>query len=144
MVPSSVLTIAVDVVLLLCIYFSLGETIRFESLEFVTDRFGGLSLSPMGNGSDTIIMGSAHGRPPSSLWSITGDSAEDFHTTSDKEGRIDLPSPRMCSTGVLPAPTTTISWLESNPTTQATMTILPWQEMPQPNIDLILERRHAH
>jgi hypothetical protein len=67
MVPSSVLTIAVDAVLLLCVYFSLGETIRFESLKFVTDYFGGLSLSPMGNGSDTIIMGSTHGRPPSSL-----------------------------------------------------------------------------
>jgi hypothetical protein len=67
MVPSSVLTIAVDAVLLLCVGFSLGETIHFESLEFITDRFGGLSLSPMGNGSDAIIMGSAHDRPPSSL-----------------------------------------------------------------------------
>jgi hypothetical protein len=26
--------------------FSLGETICFKNLEFITDRFGGLSLSP--------------------------------------------------------------------------------------------------
>jgi hypothetical protein len=48
MVPSSVLTIATDGERLSCHVFSLGETICFGSLEFITDRFDSLSLSPMG------------------------------------------------------------------------------------------------
>jgi hypothetical protein len=47
MVPSSVLAITSDGECLSCSGFSLSETIRFGSLEFITDLFGGLSLSPM-------------------------------------------------------------------------------------------------
>jgi hypothetical protein len=46
--------------------------------------------------------------------------------------------------GASPSPATTISWPESTPTTQATTTILPWQAMPQPDTDLLLERWCAH
>jgi hypothetical protein len=67
MVPSSALIVATDGECLSCGDFSLGETICFGSLEFITDRFSGLSLFPMGDGSDTIIMGSARGGPPSPL-----------------------------------------------------------------------------
>jgi hypothetical protein len=67
MVPSSALAIAVDCESLLYGGFSLGETIRFGSLEFIADCFGGLSLSLMGDDSDAIIMGSARGGPPSPL-----------------------------------------------------------------------------
>jgi hypothetical protein len=67
MVPSSVLAVAANGEPLSCGGFSLGETIHFGSLKFITYRFGGLSLSPMGHRSDAIIMGSAHGRPPSPL-----------------------------------------------------------------------------
>jgi hypothetical protein len=42
-----------------CGGFSLGETIRFGSLEFIADRLSGLSLSPMGDGSDAVAMDSA-------------------------------------------------------------------------------------
>jgi hypothetical protein len=66
-VPSSVLVIAADGECLSCGGFSLGETICFGGLEFIADRFSGLSLSPMGDGSDAIIMGSACGGPPSPL-----------------------------------------------------------------------------
>jgi hypothetical protein len=36
--------------------FALGETICFESLKFITDRFGNLSLSPEGNDSGNVFM----------------------------------------------------------------------------------------
>jgi hypothetical protein len=113
MVPSSALTVATDDEHLWCGGFPLGETIHFGSLEFITDHFGGLSLSPLGDGSDAIIMGSAHDGPLSPLRAVTGDSVEEFHTTSDGEGRINLPSPRSHGTGALCAPTTAISWPES-------------------------------
>jgi hypothetical protein len=67
---------------------------------------------------------------------MTGDSIEEFHMTLDREGRIDLPSTRRCGTGALPAPATTISWMESTSTAQATTTILPWQEMPRLDTNL--------
>jgi hypothetical protein len=35
----------------------LGETISFGSLEFITDCFDDLSLSPRGDGSDAAVMG---------------------------------------------------------------------------------------
>jgi hypothetical protein len=71
--------------------FSLGETIRFGSLEFIVDHFGGLSLSPI---RDTaVMMDSTHGGTLSPLWATTEDSVEEFHKVSDGEGRIDLPFP---------------------------------------------------
>jgi hypothetical protein len=85
MVPSSVLTVAAN-----------GERL---SCEFITDYFNGLSLSPRRDGSDAAVMGSSHSRPPSPLCAMIGDSNEEFHTASDGEGWIDLPSPRRHNTG---------------------------------------------
>jgi hypothetical protein len=93
----------------------------------------------MGDSSDAIVMGSAHGGPPTSLRAMTGDSIEELHTTSNGEGRIDLPSPRRRGMGAPPAPTTTILWLESTPTAHAIATILLQQVTPRLNIDLPLE-----
>jgi hypothetical protein len=67
MVPSSALAVTADGECLSCGGFSLGETTRFGNLKFIVDHFGALSLSPMGDGSDAIVMGLAHGRPPSLL-----------------------------------------------------------------------------
>jgi hypothetical protein len=67
MVPSLELAVTADGECLSCGGFSLSETIRFGSLKFIADRFGGLSLSPTGDGLDAIAMGSAHGGPPSLL-----------------------------------------------------------------------------
>jgi hypothetical protein len=66
MVPASALAVAADGKCMSCNVFSLVETIRFESLDFIPDRFNGLSLSPMGNGSGAAIMGSTRSRtlPP--------------------------------------------------------------------------------
>jgi hypothetical protein len=44
------LVVAADSERLLCGGFSLGETIHFESLEFIADCFDGLSLSPRSGG----------------------------------------------------------------------------------------------
>jgi hypothetical protein len=46
MVPLSMLVVATGGERLLCGGFTLGETICFGCLEFITNRFGGLSLSP--------------------------------------------------------------------------------------------------
>jgi hypothetical protein len=64
MVPSSELTVATGGERLWCRGFSLGEIIRFRSLKFIVDPFGGLSLSPMGDGLDAVIMFSTSGGPP--------------------------------------------------------------------------------
>jgi hypothetical protein len=39
-------TIIIDSECLTCSGFSLGETIRFRSFEFITDCFDGLSVTP--------------------------------------------------------------------------------------------------
>jgi hypothetical protein len=46
-----------------CEGFSLGKTIRFGSVKFVTDRFGRLSLSSFGDSSG-VDTGPAYGEPP--------------------------------------------------------------------------------
>jgi hypothetical protein len=48
MVHSSMLIITADEECLTCGGFSLGETIHFGSLEFITNYFGSLSLSARG------------------------------------------------------------------------------------------------
>jgi hypothetical protein len=65
MVPSSVLPVAVDDERLSCDVFSFDETIRFGSLEFIANRFGGLSLSSMWDNSGVAVMGPTHDRTPS-------------------------------------------------------------------------------
>jgi hypothetical protein len=57
MVPSMALAVTADGEHLSCDVFSHSETIRVGSLEFITDCFSGLSLSPMGGGSDAAVMG---------------------------------------------------------------------------------------
>jgi hypothetical protein len=127
MVPSFTLAIVADGERPSFNAFSLGETIHFGSLEFITDRFGGLSLSPPGDGSDATVMGSTHSRPPSPLRAMTGNSVEEFHMDSDEEGRTDLCSLRRLGTGASTAPVTTIPWSETALTAQAMTTILPRQ-----------------
>jgi hypothetical protein len=61
---------------------------------------------------------------------MTGDSAKEFHMASDGGGRVDHPSPRRHGMGASTVSATTIPFLETTPTTQATTTIKPWHTAP--------------
>jgi hypothetical protein len=63
MVPSSPLAATANGECLSRDDFSLGETIRFGSLDFITDCFGGRSLSPWRDGSDVTAVGSTCSGP---------------------------------------------------------------------------------
>jgi hypothetical protein len=72
------LAISADSECLTCGDSSLGKTVRFGSLDFIADCFGGVSLSPRWSDLGAAFMGSTHSRPPSSLWAMIGDSMEEF------------------------------------------------------------------
>jgi hypothetical protein len=93
MVHSSTLVITADGKHLTCIGFSLGKTVHFGSLEFITDCFGSLSLSPKGNDSDVVFVGAAHSGSPS-LHTILKDSVDEFAMASSEEGSFASPSPK--------------------------------------------------
>jgi hypothetical protein len=117
MVSSSTLIVVADGERLSCGGFSLDEIVCFGSLDFIADYFGGLSLSPRRDGSDTTFMGSTHNRSPSPLRAMIGDSTEEFHMALGREGGSGLPSLRRHGTGAPPTPATSISWSENTPTT---------------------------
>jgi hypothetical protein len=144
MVPSSALAITTDVECLSCGGFSLIQTICFGSLEFITDCFSSLSLSPRGDGSDATFMGSTRSGPPSPLWAMIGDSIKEFHTSLGRGGGPGHPSPRRHAVGAPPVPTTTTAWLEDTSTTQAMTMIPPLTTAPRPNTNLPIERQRAH
>jgi hypothetical protein len=144
MAPSFALTVAADGEHLSCGGISLGETVRFGSLEFITDYFDGLSLSLKRDSSDAAFMGSTYCEPLSPLRAMIGDSTEEFHTALGGERGSDLPSPRRHDAGALPTPATTISWSENTSTTQAMTTIPPRSAVPQSDTDFPFDQRRTH
>jgi hypothetical protein len=122
MVHSSTPIIATVEKCLTCGVFSLGETVCFNSLEFIIDYFGNLSLSPKGSDSGTIFMGMTHSGSPS-LHVIIEDSTDEFYMTSSGEGSSGHPVSRRCSTGASPTPIATTPWPQDAPTTQTMMTV---------------------
>jgi hypothetical protein len=64
MVHSSKLTVTAEGEHLTYSGFSLGETVHFGSLEFITDYFNCLSHSPKGSNSGTIFVGLTHSGSP--------------------------------------------------------------------------------
>jgi hypothetical protein len=89
MVHSSTLTVTVDGEHLTCSGFSLGETIRFGTLEFIPDSFGSLTLSPKGSYSGFVFVETTRNGSPS-LCTILQDSNE-FYMTSSRKGSSSLP-----------------------------------------------------
>jgi hypothetical protein len=92
MVHSFALTVSINGERLTCGGFSLCETVRFGSLEFIVDFFSDLSLSPNDNGSCVTFMGSPRSKPMTPLWAMIEDSTEEFFTASSREGGSGLPS----------------------------------------------------
>jgi hypothetical protein len=116
MVHSSALTVTTDNEHMPCDGFSLGETVHFGSLEFITDCFSGLSLSPKGSDPDAIFMGTTHSGSPS-LQDMIKESTDEFYTTSSGEGSSGLPTSRRHSALASPAPIATKPWPEDTPAT---------------------------
>jgi hypothetical protein len=144
MVPSSTLAVSTDGERLTCGGFSLGETVRLGSFEFIADYFSGLGLSSRRSDSGVAFMGSTRSGSPSPLQAIVEHSTEEFHMVSTGERGSSLPSFRRYGMGALPAPVTTTSWLENAPVTQAMMTVPQWATTPWPDTSLTFEQRHAH
>jgi hypothetical protein len=72
-VPSSAFITAAGSEHLSCDGFSLGETIRFGSLELITDRFSRLSLSPLGMAQEPllwVLLAAGHRSQSRSWWEI--------------------------------------------------------------------------
>jgi hypothetical protein len=107
-VPSSALAFSINDERLTCGGFSLSKTIHLGCFEFITDYFGGLSLSPRRGDLGTAVM--THSRSPSLWWTMIEDSMEEFHMTSSGGGGSGLPSPRRLGTGAPSAPLTTLLW----------------------------------
>jgi hypothetical protein len=71
--------------------FAQGETIHFGNMEFITDCFGNMSLSPEGNESCIVFIGMVHSRSPS-LHSILEESSNEGDTASSRGGRSGFPA----------------------------------------------------
>jgi hypothetical protein len=134
MVHSSTLAVSTDSEHLTCSGFFLSKTDCFGSLEFVTDCFSNLSLSPRRNDSGATFMGSTHSGPPSPLRAMIEVSTEEFYMASSREGDSILPSSQRQGTGASPAPVTTSPWLEDASATQAMMTVPPLTLAPRSDI----------
>jgi hypothetical protein len=140
MVPSLEFTAAAGGEHLSCDGFSHSETVLFWILKLIADHFGGLSLFPLGNGSGTTAMGPACGRPPLPQQIMVGNPTEWLTMAPSGEGRTNLPFLGRNNMKASLTSTTTTPWPESPPVDQATVTILPWYEMPRSDNNLPLER----
>jgi hypothetical protein len=96
MVHSSTLPVITDNKHQTCGGFTLGETIHFWNLEFITDRFGSLSLSSEGNDTGVVFMGMVHTRS-SPLHTILKESTDEDDTTSSGGGSSSFPISRGCN-----------------------------------------------
>jgi hypothetical protein len=142
MVPSSVVATTAGGEHLSCSGFYLGGTIHLGTIEFITDHFSALSLSPIRVISDAIIMGFASTGPPSPRWAVMGDSSEGSPMAPDGEGRIDHLSPRRHGMGAQPTPAMTVPRPKNPPIARATTTTPPWQATSRWDLSLPLEQRH--
>jgi hypothetical protein len=116
MVPPSAFIITTGSEHLSCDGFSLDKTICFGNLEFITDRFSSLRLSPIGDGSGAIVMGPARDGPPLLQQTMMGDPTEGFPTAPNGEGRTDLLFPGRRSVKAPPISTMTILRPGNSPT----------------------------
>jgi hypothetical protein len=86
MVPSSVITVTADGECLTCSGFSLDKIVRLGNFEFISDYFGGLSLSPKRGDAGATFMGSNRSEKSTPRRTMIKDSVEEFLTASSGEG----------------------------------------------------------
>jgi hypothetical protein len=142
MVHSSILAVTTDSKHLTYGVFSLSETVRFESLEFIADCFDNMSLSTKGSESSAVFIGTtSSGSPP--LCTILKGSTNEFYTASSGEGSSGLPISRRRSMGTPPAPIATAPWSKDAPTPQTMMTVPPQTIMQWSNTGQRPERWHT-
>jgi hypothetical protein len=115
-------------------------TVHLGNFEFITDYFGGLSLSSRRGDLGTTFMGSTRSGASSSRQAMIEDSAEEFLMASRGDGGFGLPSPGRRGTGASLAPMTTTPWMENTLATQATMMVPPRMVAPWPEANLPFER----
>jgi hypothetical protein len=70
---------------------ALGSTIHFGSLEFITDLFGHLSMSPQERDSGAVFVGMVQSGS-SSLRTVLGESSDEDGATSGTGGDWDPPA----------------------------------------------------
>jgi hypothetical protein len=128
-VPSSSITVVSDGEYVTCGGFSPSEPISLHNIDFITDYFGGLSLSPRRGNDSAVFMGSTHGGASTPQRATIKDSHEEFLTVSSGEASFGYLSPRPRSTGAPLAPTTTATWKEN---TLAMMMFPPRTVVPLP------------
>jgi hypothetical protein len=114
----------------MCGGFFLSKTIHIRNFEFITDYFGGLSLSPRRGDEGAAFVGSTHSGASTPQCGMIEDFTEKFLMVSSREGNLSNPSPRRRSTGALLAPATTTTWKENAPATTMfpPQTVMPRSE----------------
>jgi hypothetical protein len=93
MVSSSSKAITADDECLACGEFSLSEPVHLGILQFITDYFGGLSLSPRRGNEGAIFVGSTRSGASTLQWATVEDSTKEFLTASSGEGSFNHSPP---------------------------------------------------
>jgi hypothetical protein len=140
MVHSSKVTIIADSKHQTGISFTLGETVRFDSLEFITDRFGRLSLSDKGNVLGPVFVGMAHSGSPS-LHTILKDSVDKGDTPSSGGRSFDFPISRECNVVAPSIPIKTAPRTKGTSTHLTIATVPLWTTASQPDHGLTPEQQ---
>jgi hypothetical protein len=125
------------------IEFTLGETICFGSLEFTTDCFSNLSLSPKGNGSSVVFVGMVHNNSPS-LHKVLEESSDEGDTTSGGGGALDYLALEGCNVVTPTVPITTTPPPENTLALLTTPTVPLWTAALQPGTGLLLEQQQTY
>jgi hypothetical protein len=141
MVPSSSIPITADGERLACGGFSLDEPIHLGNIEFITDYFNGLSLSPRRGNKDAIFVGLTRSGASTPQRAMIEDSTEKFLTALSGEGSFSHPSPRRCRTGAPFACTATTTWKENS---LATTMFPPRMVAPRPETNHPSKQHRAH